>query len=246
MTEYRPFRHIDRAGSSDIMILCDHASNTVPPFAGNGDLGLPPEDMGRHIAYDIGAAGVSLELASLLNASVLMTNFSRLVIDPNRGEDDPTLIMRLYDGSVIPANRSLSAGEKQLRLDRCYRPYHDKIEQVLAGFRDPVLISIHSFTPQLRGRAPRPWHIGVLYANDTRLALPLMQQFARFDDICLGDNEPYHGAIVGDTLDRHGIGPGRLHVLIEVRNDLIETEAEQKSWAARLAPVIQEAITAAR
>lgn len=246
MTEFRPFRHIDRARGSDIMVLCDHASNMVPSFVGNGDLGLPPTDMARHIAYDIGAAGVSQELATALNASVLMSNFSRLVIDPNRGEDDPTLIMRLYDGSVIPANRSLSADEKQARLDRCYRPYHQKIDQELANFRDPVLISVHSFTPQLKGRAARPWHIGVLYANDTRLALPLMQQFSRFDDICLGDNEPYHGAIVGDTMDRHALGHGRLHVLIEVRNDLIETEAGQKTWAARLAPVLQEAITTVR
>lgn len=246
MTEFRPFRHIDRARGSDIMVLCDHASNSVPSFVANGDLGLPPADMARHIAYDIGAAGVSHEMGTILNASVLMSNFSRLVIDPNRGEDDPTLIMRLYDGSVIPANRSLSADEKQARLDRCYRPYHRKIDEELANFRNPVLVSIHSFTPQLKGRAPRPWHIGVLYANDTRLALPLMQRFARFDDICLGDNEPYHGAILGDTMDRHGLGHGRLHVLIEVRNDLIETEAGQKNWAERLAPVIQEAITAAR
>lgn len=246
MTEFRPYRHIDRAGDSDIMILCDHASNTVPSFVGNGDLGLPPEDMARHIAYDIGAAGVSHELGTMMNASVLMSNFSRLVIDPNRGEDDPTLIMRLYDGSVVPANRSLSAEQRQQRLDRCYRPYHMKIEQELAGFREPVLISVHSFTPQLKGRAPRPWHIGVLYANDTRLALPLMQQFARQQEICLGDNEPYHGAIIGDTMDRHALCHGRLHVLIEVRNDLIETEAAQKSWAARLAPVLKEAINAAR
>lgn len=246
MTEFRPFRHIDRAGDSDIMILCDHASNTVPSFVGNGDLGLPPSDMARHIAYDIGAAGVSHELGTMMNASVLMSNFSRLVIDPNRGEDDPTLIMRLYDGSVVPANRSLSADQKQERLDRCYRPYHQKIDQELANFRRPVLISIHSFTPQLKGRAPRPWHIGVLYANDTRLALPLMQQFSKYEEICLGDNEPYHGAIVGDTMDRHALGPGRLHVLIEVRNDLIETEAGQKNWAARLAPVLTAAINAAR
>jgi predicted N-formylglutamate amidohydrolase len=246
MTDFRPFRHIDRSKGSDITILCDHASNTVPPFVGGGDLGLPAADMARHIAYDIGAAGVSHELGGLLNASVLMSNFSRLVIDPNRGEDDPTLIMRLYDGSVVPANRSLSQDEKQARLDRCYRPYHQKIEDTLAGVREPVVISVHSFTPQLKGRPARPWHIGVLYANDTRLALPLMQQFTRHRDICLGDNEPYHGAVVGDTLDRHALCHGRLHVLIEVRNDLIETEADQKSWAARLAPVLQAAINAAR
>lgn len=246
MTDYRPFRHIDRSQGSDIVILCDHASNTVPDFVGNGDLGLPPADMARHIAYDIGAAGVSHELGLMLNASVLSSNFSRLVIDPNRGEDDPTLIMRLYDGSVVPANRSLAADERQVRLDRCYRPYHQQIETVLTGFRDPVVISVHSFTRQLRGRAPRPWHIGVLYADDTRIALPLMQQFARQGDICLGDNEPYHGAIIGDTLDTHALRRGRLHVLIEVRNDLIDTEAGQKTWATRLAPIIRQAIDAAR
>lgn len=246
MTDYRPYRHIDRSGDSDIMILCDHASNAVPPFVGGGDLGLSPDDMGRHIAYDIGAAGVSLALAGMLGASIVMSNFSRLVIDPNRGEDDPTLIMRLYDGSVIPVNRTLTADERQMRLDRCYRPYHQAIEAAVADLRKPVLVSIHSFTRQLRGRPARPWHIGVLYANDTRLALPLMQRFAEYKDICLGDNEPYHGAIVGDTMDRHALCHGRPHVLIEVRNDLIECAEGQKHWAERLAPVLQDAIQAAR
>jgi predicted N-formylglutamate amidohydrolase len=202
--------------------------------------------MARHIAYDIGAAGVSHHLAELLGASLILSNFSRLVIDPNRGEDDPTLIMRLYDGSVIPANRSLTPEQRQHRLDCCYRPYHDKIEEELIKIGNPVLVSIHSFTPQLRGKPPRPWHIGVLYANDTRLALPLMQQFSRLDDVCLGDNEPYHGAVVGDTLDRHALNHGHIHALIEVRNDLIETEAGQKIWAERLAAVLAEAIPAAR
>ena len=246
MTEFSPYRHTDRSRDSNIMILCDHASNCVPPFVCDGDLGLTPSDMGRHIAYDIGAAGVSRALGEMLGASVLMSNFSRLVIDPNRGEDDPTLIMRLYDGSVVPANRHLTPDQKRERLDRCYRPYHDKIEAELARLDRPVLISVHSFTPQLRGRAPRPWHIGVLYAHDTRLALPLMQQIARLDDVCLGDNEPYHGAIVGDTMDRHGLSRGRPHVLIEVRNDLIQTEAGQKAWAGRLAPALQTAIAAVR
>lgn len=246
MTVFRPYRHIDRSGDSDILILCDHASNAVPPFVGGGDLGLSPDDMGRHIAYDIGAAGVSLALARMLDASILMSNFSRLVIDPNRGEDDPTLIMRLYDGSVIPENRALTAEQKQMRLDQCYRPYHDKIEAALAPVRAPVLVSIHSFTRQLIGRPVRPWHIGVLYASDTRLALPLMQQISECGDICLGDNEPYHGAIVGDTMDRHAVRHGRLHVLIEVRNDLVETEAGQIHWAGRLAPMIRHAINATR
>lgn len=246
MTEFRPYQHFDRGPEADIVVLCDHAANIVPPFVNNGDLGLPPADMARHIAYDIGAAGVTQQLAAILNASVLMTNFSRLVIDPNRGEDDPTLIMRLYDGSVVPANRNLSQAERQERLDRCYRPYHQKIETELAARRDPVVISMHSFTRQLRGRAPRPWHIGVLYAHDTRLALPVMQQLTALGDICLGDNEPYHGAIAGDSMDRHALAHGRRHVLIELRNDLIETEEQQKTWAGRLAPVLSDAINATR
>jgi len=237
-----PF-HIEGEGrKSRWVVTCDHASNRVPPEVAGGDLGLPPEDMARHIAYDVGAAGVARSLAAALDAPVIVSDFSRLVIDPNRGEDDPTLLMKIYDGSIIPANRHADAAEVERRLDLFHRPYHRALERLIAGRDDPVLVSIHSFTRQLRGRAPRPWHVGVLYAADTRLALPLLARLNNEPDLCVGDNEPYSGHLPNDAMDRHGVQPGRPHVLIELRNDLIEEEADQAAWGARLAPMLDAAL----
>ncbi|KAB7614868.1 N-formylglutamate amidohydrolase [Amylibacter sp. SFDW26] len=226
------------------VIICDHATNTVPHFVNGGDLGLLETDMQRHIAYDIGALGVSQHLAMLLDAPIVSSNFSRLVIDPNRGADDPTRVMRLYDGSIIPANRHINDTDKNLRSEYCYDPYHDALTHVLAGRADPIILSIHSFTKQLNGYAPRPWHVGILYADDDRLAAPLIAACDAHDDICVGDNQPYNGKLTGDTMDRHALQHGRIHVLIEVRNDLIETEINQKHWAEKLAPIIAQAIEA--
>jgi predicted N-formylglutamate amidohydrolase len=246
MTQYTPFHYVDRSSANDLVVLCDHAANTIPPIVPNGNLGLSAEDMARHIAYDVGAAGVSLALGRHLNASVLMSNFSRLVIDPNRGEDDPTLVMRLYDGSIIPANRHLTPEEKELRLNTCYRPYHHKIALELAAREHPILISIHSFARQLRGREKRPWHIGVLYSDDARMARPFINTVLQDKDICLGDNQPYSGNLPGDCLDRHAVQDGLYHVLIELRNDLIEAQEQQEFWAEKLAHYLQDAIAVAK
>lgn len=230
----------DREGQT--VIICDHATNTVPDFINNGDLGLPDTDMQRHIAYDIGALGVSTHLAELLNAPLISSNFSRLVIEPNRGEDDPTMVMKLYDGSIIPANRYMNDDDKIMRLEACYRPYHKALDQLLSDRNNPIIISIHSFTKQLNGYATRPWHIGVLYADDDRLAAPLIAACRNQNDICVGDNQPYNGKLKNDTMDRHALQHGRIHVLIELRNDLIETDKDQKLWAEKLAPIITQAI----
>jgi predicted N-formylglutamate amidohydrolase len=161
MTPSRAVNEINPAGGSRILLLCDHATNTVPADVAGGDLGLPPEEMARHIAWDIGAAGVTEALAGLLDAAAILTCFSRLVIDPNRGEDDPTLVMRLYDGTIIPANRAIGPAEVERRLDAYHRPYHravaGAIDRLAAAGRAPALVAIHSFTPRLWGRAPRPW-----------------------------------------------------------------------------------------
>jgi predicted N-formylglutamate amidohydrolase len=224
------------------IVTCDHASNRVPQDVGGGDLGLPPEDMARHIAYDVGAAGVARALAEALDAPAIYSDFSRLVIDPNRGEDDPTLLMKVYDGSIIPANRHADAVEVERRLARFHRPYHRGIEALIATRQAPVLVAVHSFTPAFKGRPPRPWHVGVLYAGDTRLALPLLARLGAEPDLCVGDNQPYSGHLPGDSLDRHGVQTGLPHVLIEVRNDLIGTEAEQRAWGLRLAPMLDAAL----
>lgn len=223
----------------DLLLLCDHASNARP--ADLGDLGLPAEDLARHIAYDLGARGVTLGLAALLDAPALLASFSRLVIDPNRGEDDPTLIMRLYDRSIIPANARADAAERDRRLGLYHRPYRQAVEAELramtaAAGRPPLLIALHSFAPSLRGRPRRPWHIGVLWDDDPKTASRLLDQLRGSPDLVVGDNEPYSGSLPGDMMWTHG--RGRPHVLIELRNDLIEGRAAQAAWAARLAPIL--------
>jgi len=245
MTEagFEPFYIHGGGRKSRWLITCDHAANTVPPCVGGGDLGLPAADMERHIAYDIGAAGVTRALADALGGPAVLSNFSRMVIDPNRGLIDPTLLMKLYDGSVIPANRHAGEAEKARRVEAFYTPYHDALATLAARQDDTVIIAMHSFTPQLRGRDPRPWHIGILYDHDTRLADPLLDVLRREADLCVGDNEPYIGHLPGDSIDRHGLQTGRPNALIELRNDLIETPADQQAWAARLAPMLQRALT---
>jgi predicted N-formylglutamate amidohydrolase len=224
------------------VITCDHASNRVPPEVAGGTLGLPPGDMARHIAYDVGAAGLARALGAALDAPVILSDFSRLVIDPNRGEDDPTLLMKLYDGSIVPANRTADAAEIERRLELFHRPYHRALERLIASREAPVLLAVHSFTPQFRGRPPRPWHVGVLYAADTRLALPLIARLNAEPDLCVGDNQPYSGHLPGDSLDRHGVQTGLPHVLVEVRNDLIGTPGQQAEWGERLAPMLDAAL----
>jgi predicted N-formylglutamate amidohydrolase len=221
------------------LITCDHASNRVPDWVGGGDLGISPVDMARHIAWDVGAWGLALALGDLLDSPVIGSCFSRLVIDPNRGEDDPTLVMRLYDGTIIPANRHAGDCETEHRLARLYRPYHAAYAQLAARQGDTVIVAVHSFTPCLKGRAPRPWQVGVLYSHlDERLSRPLIARLVEQPDLCVGDNEPYSGHLPGDAIDRHALQTGRLNTLIEVRNDLIATARGQEFWAARLAPVL--------
>ena len=222
------------------LITCDHATNHVPDWVNGGDLGLPSADMERHIAFDPGAAGVTRALAEELRSPALLSNFSRLVIDPNRGEDDPTLLMRLYDGTVIPANRNAGPRDRAERLDRLYRPYHAAYAELAGRRDDTVIVAIHSFTPKLRGRAPRPWQIAILYSHrDDRLARPMVDRLREEPDLSVGENEPYSGHLPGDSVDRHALAHGRPNILIELRNDVIATPEAQRHWAQRIAPVME-------
>lgn len=238
---YVPFFVHGENRSSRWLITCDHATNTVPPDLG-GTLGLPEADMARHIAFDPGAAGVTRALADALGGTAILSNFSRLVIDPNRGEDDPTLLMRLYDGSVIPSNRNADSAEKARRLDAYYRPYHDALSALAARRNDTVIVAVHSYTRQLKSRPSRPWHVGILHAYDRRLSDPLIAALEAEPDLVVGRNEPYPGHLPGDAIDRHALHHGRLNTLIELRNDLIATEATQTAWGERLAPLLQAAL----
>jgi predicted N-formylglutamate amidohydrolase len=236
------FEIIGEARNSAWLVTCDHASNRVPAEIGGGSLGLPEAEMGRHIAYDIGAAGVTRHLAEILGATAILSCFSRLVIDPNRGEDDPTLVMRLYDGTIVPGNRHLDARERERRLDTYHRPYHAAYAALAARRADTIIVAIHSFTPRLMSRPPRPWHIGILHAGwDQRLSRPLLDLLRAESDLCVGENQPYAGHLPGDAIDRHALIPGRPNALIELRQDLIADHAGQRAWAERLAPILEAA-----
>jgi predicted N-formylglutamate amidohydrolase len=229
-------------GDPAVILLCDHASNATPPGL---ELGVSAADMARHIAWDVGARGLTLALSDLFEAPAVLSGVSRLVIDPNRGEDDPTLVMKLYDGTIVPGNRAADAAETARRVEAYWRPYHAAvtaaIDRALADGIEPVLVAIHSFTPRLRGRAPRPWHVGVLWDRDDRVARPLIERLGQEDELVVGDNEPYSGALEGDTLWRHGTRRGLRHVLIEVRNDLIRDVEGQQAWGALLARCLADA-----
>lgn len=225
------------------LVTCDHASNHVPDWIGGGSLGIGPSDMARHIAYDVGAAGLATQLAEALDSPCILTKFSRLVIDPNRGEDDPTLVMKLYDGTIIPANRHAAEAEVAERLSRLHRPYHAALGRLAARRPDTVIVAIHSFTPCLKGRSPRPWHVGVLHSHlDERLSRVLIDRLRMLPDLCVGDNEPYSGHLPGDAIDRHALRQGRLNTLVELRNDLIAVAGSQQAWALRLAGALKDSL----
>ncbi|MBE1291814.1 MAG: N-formylglutamate amidohydrolase [Rhodobacteraceae bacterium] len=240
---YTPFSIIGAERRSRWLITVDHASNFVPKDINGGDLGLDPADMSRHIAYDVGARGTSLRLGELLDAPVICANWSRLCIDPNRGADDPTLVMKLYDGTIIPGNRDVDDAEIERRKAAHYQPYHDALEGLAAGRDNVVVIAMHSFSPKLKGRAPRPWEIGVLHApQEDRFGKALIAELEQETDLTVGDNEPYSGWLPGDSIDQHALQPGRLNALIELRHDEIDTPETQKAWAERLAPILQNTL----
>ncbi|ANN56496.1 N-formylglutamate amidohydrolase [Mesorhizobium loti NZP2037] len=239
-TVFAPFDIVEGDRKRGIVLLADHARRDLPDDYGS--LGLPAAEFHRHIAYDIGVEAVTRELAGLLDVPAVIANFSRLLIDPNRGEDDPTLIRQLYDGTVVPGNYPIAPEERERRLDRFYRPYHDAVGAMIASVaqasgRAPFIFSVHSFTPVMQGRQ-RPWHVGILWDLDDRVARPLIDMLAQDKNLIVGDNEPYDGALRGDTMFRHAIVNGYAHALIEIRQDLIADQQGALAWAERLAPIV--------
>jgi predicted N-formylglutamate amidohydrolase len=231
----------NKAGT--LLLLCDHASNALPP--GYGSLGLEAGLLATHIAHDIGAAAVTRALAAAYGAPALLGRWSRLLIDLNRGADDPTLVMKLSDGSIIPGNRDADAAEVARRIAAYHAPYHAAITAELdrigqENSQGAVVLSMHSFTPSWK-KTPRKWEVGILYDEDARLAAPLMARLAEAG-FTVGDNEPYTGALDGDTLNIHGTRRGLPHVLIEIRQDLIGTDARAQDFAQRLKPILDAAL----
>ncbi len=238
---FQPTEYVHGDFSSGLLLLCDHARNAVPArYAG---LGVPPDQFERHIGYDIGARAVTLALTERLGAPACLTTFSRLLIDPNRGEDDPTLIMRLSDGAVVPGNATVGSAERAERIELYHKPYHDLIdgtlERMSANAPPPVIVSIHSFTPVWRG-VPRPWHATVLWDCDPRAVEPMLAGLRAQDGLIIGDNEPYDGALKNDTMYRHATRRGFAHVLLELRQDLIADADGAQEWADRLAPILRD------
>ncbi len=237
--EFEPVERIAGRSESGVLLLCDHASNSLPP--GYGTLGLPSADLEAHIAYDIGAADLTRRLAAQLAAPALLTRFSRLLIDPNRGAHDPTLVMRLSDRRLIPGNARIDAAEIGRRRGLYWQPYRVAIAETIAALSAqapiPAVISVHTFTPAWHGVA-RPWQIGILWDNDARLPHPLMAAL-RTRGMTVGDNEPYDGALPGDTLHEQVTARGLAGLLIEVRQDLVATSEKAHAWADILAEVLK-------
>jgi predicted N-formylglutamate amidohydrolase len=241
MTEFELIRPA-APGPRALVFICDHASNRLPERYGT--LGLQPELLRTHIAYDIGAAEVARTLAMQFGSPAVLATYSRLLIDLNRGVDDPTLVMKLSDGSLIEGNAKADALEIALRTRAFHTPYHEAIAAEIASFRArdeiPTIISLHSFTPAWKGRK-RPWEVGVLWDRDGRLAKPLLARLAA-SGFCVGDNEPYSGELENDCLYRHGTINGLPHVLIEIRQDLIGDDASARAFARRLKPILAGAL----
>ena len=238
---FSPVEVIPGPADRGILILCDHARNDVP--AEYGTLGLPAGEFERHIGYDIGAEGVTRGLAKKLGAPAVLSLFSRLLIDPNRGEDDPTLVMALSDGTVVPGNHPIDGAEIERRLNLYHRPYHDAVERQVAAMvasgTVPIVVAMHSFTPFWKG-VPRPWHIAMLTDVDKRVNGRIIEIMERDDVLCVGDNEPYDGALRGDTMYRHATRRGLPQALVEVRQDLIATPEGQMEWVERLGDALLE------
>ncbi len=238
--QFKPFEILEGDRSSGLVLLADHAMRELPGEYGR--LGLPDSEFDRHIAYDIGVEWLTRRTAELTGAPAIMATYSRLLVDPNRGADDPTLIRQVYDGTIIPGNYPLSDDERARRLRDFYEPYHDAVSALIASVaRDsgkvPLVISLHSFTPRLAGTV-RPWHVGLLWDADDRAMRPIFEALAADPDLVIGDNEPYDGALPGDTMNKHCTVNGIPHVLIEVRQDLVTTQDGAHGWAERLAPIL--------
>ncbi len=245
---FQPFDLVMGSANQRLVLFCDHARNALPPAY--GDLGLSPNSLTRHIAYDIGAEAVTRRLAALTGAGAALAGFSRLLIDPNRGEDDPTLVMRLSDGAAIPGNARINSAEISHRVETFWRPYRRACAGLIDTVRErghvPALIGLHSFTPCFQGRK-RPWQVGVLWDSDPRLASPLIDAL-RAENLDVGDNEPYDGALLGDSMYELSTRRGLPGVLVEIRQDLLAAPEQCDAWALLLAkilpPILSRAETA--
>ena len=235
----------NKNGASQIVLVCEHASNYIPDHLGS--LGLPSSKLAEHIAWDPGALGVAEIMSDLLDAPLVHANVSRLVIDINRQPNHPGSIVTLSETTTIPGNVELSEAERSIRCEAIYRPFHARLGEVLAKRRqgNSRVVSIHSFTPVYKG-VSRPWHVGILHDEHTRLSAPMTEALKRDRGLVVGDNEPYAPVDgVYHTIERHTVPFGRLGAMVEIRNDLIAHREGQSDWAHRLHDILFEACSVA-
>jgi len=232
-----PFSIENASGASPFFLTCDHAGRRIPRSL--GDLGLDESELQRHIAWDIGAAGVMSQLSRRLDAFAIAQTYSRLVIDCNRPFESPTLIALRSERTDIPGNANLSAAQRQQRIDEVFAPYHARIAVELdarrAAGRPTILVTVHSFTPVYHEVA-RPWQVGALYHRDTRLAHALLRVIREEGTWTVGDNEPYSVSDASDyAVPVYGEQRGLPHVELEIRQDLIADATGQAEWGERAA-----------
>ncbi|WP_407176754.1 N-formylglutamate amidohydrolase [Bradyrhizobium sp. STM 3562] len=235
-----PVHEYNPAGASPFLLTCDHYGRLLPKRL--GDLGLPESELVRHIAWDIGIAGVAERLATLIDAHLVAQRYSRLVIDCNRPPSVASSIPRLSEATLIPGNEALPSEAIRMRRREIFDPYHQRIDAIidrrLHQHRPTVLVSLHSFTPIYAGVA-RPWHIGTLYHRDRTLPPLLLKALRAEGDLVVGDNEPYAVSDLTDyTIPVHGEARGLVNTGIEIRQDLIADQSGQREWAERLARIL--------
>lgn len=241
-----PYGEINIDAESPFLLICDHAGNAVPQKLGG--LGLPHDELNRHIGIDIGALPVALSLAGRLHAPLLFQRYSRLVIDTNRQEHALDSIPPISDGTAVPANQELSEADRRMRRDEIHTPYHAAIEaaieRAIAAGRPPIVISVHSYTPQLRAREQaRPWEVALMFADDGAFAKPVQAALEAMGDLNVGVNEPYAVNLENDySIPVHVHRRGLPYVEFEIRQDQIGTPAEAEEWAARLADSLTKAL----
>jgi predicted N-formylglutamate amidohydrolase len=228
----QPYEIINKDGKAKCLVICDHSGIKVPKKLDN--LGLTEDSFKEHFAQDIGSRSISMQLSQTLDAPCILANFSRLVIDLNRRVDHPTAFVASTEKGPVPGNTAMSDEQRRQRIEEIYIPYHNAVEGLVKSFTEkgviPAVISIHTFTPVFYKQS-RPWEIGLLWVQDPRLPVPIMDYFKN-KGFTVGDNEPYDARILrGTTINRHADANGLPNALFEIRNDLVSDEQGCKKWA---------------
>jgi predicted N-formylglutamate amidohydrolase len=247
---YEPFEILNIDGEAPLLLICDHASNYIPTELNN--LGLNRKKLKQHIAWDIGAANLTRKLSKIMDAAAILCSTSRLIVDSNRTPEDGSGITEISDGVIIPGNLNLTKSDYVKRKNTYFWPYHDAIAKAITHLRQkpntiqavPAIFSIHTFTPNLSSKNIRPWHVGVLWNRDGRIAIPLLQQLRSYSNtFIIGDNEPYSGKEFYFSLDFHAGSAGLPHCAIEIRQDLVGNSEGINYWTKVISTILGNIIT---